>query len=219
MDFLNMNIVKLNEFNLNEVIENCTEILKKGGLIVYPTETAYGLGADIYNKTAVDRIFDIKKRDKNLPLSVIAADLKMAESICFELSKNVKNIIDHFMPGPLTLVFEADKSVPPYVLGQGNSIGFRIPGNNFCLKLLLSYNNPITATSANISGNKEARKITDIDSGVLSNVELIIDSGEIKSEDVSTIVKIEGNKYDILREGAIKKEEIFNFLKELNILK
>lgn len=215
---LNMNIIELNTLNFNEVVDKSIDILKSGGLIIYPTETAYGLGADIYNKNAVERVYNIKQRHKNLPLSVIVGNIKIAESICSGMNNSIKSIIGHFMPGPLTLVYKADKNVPEYVLGGGNSIGFRIPGNDYCLELLKKYKKPVTATSANFSGKSEARKIADIGNEVLDNAELVIDSGEIKSEDVSTIIKIKGNNFEIVREGAIKKEEIFIFLKELNIL-
>ncbi|MFC1724095.1 L-threonylcarbamoyladenylate synthase [candidate division KSB1 bacterium] len=214
-----MNTIKLDSTNTGEIVSESIKVLSEGGVIVYPTETAYGLGADIYNRKAVFRIYEIKERPGSMPLSVIISDKKMAESICGNITPLTAKIIEHFMPGPLTLILDAGHKLPEYMASDDGTAAFRIPGNLFCLKMLKEFGKPVTATSANLSGEPEARKIQDINKKVLSKADLVIDAGEIKSESVSTVVKFNGIDYDILREGAVKKSDIINFIQELNIEK
>jgi L-threonylcarbamoyladenylate synthase len=213
-----MNIVRLDSTNTGEIVTESIKVLSEGGVIVYPTETAYGLGADIYDREAVFRIYDIKERPGSMPLSVIISDKKMAESICRNITPSTAKMIERFMPGPLTLILDAGHELPEY-LADDATVAFRIPGNLFCLEMLKEFGKPVTATSANLSGEPEAREIRDINKKVLEKVDLIIDAGEIRSDSVSTVVKFDGIDYNILREGAVKTDDFINFIKELNIEK
>ena len=214
-----MNVVKLTDTNTDEIIKESIKVLSEGGVIIYPTETAYGLGADIYNSEAVNKVFDMKERSRTMPLSVIVFDIKMSESICRDIAPLTAGIIGHFMPGPLTLVCEASGKLPDYITAEDGTVAFRIPGSKFCLDLLKEYGRPVTATSANLSGEPEARCIEDINKTVLGKADLIIDAGEIRSESVSTVVKLNGTDLKILREGTVKTGDFINFIKELNIKK
>jgi len=205
--------------NLNKVIEESIYVLQNGGIIVYPTDTAYGLGADIYKKKAVKKIYEMKGRNKSLPLSVMVADMDVAEKICYIENTNIRKAAGYLIPGPVTIVMKAKDTVPEYLKNIDKTVGFRIPKHDFCLKLLKKYKHPITTTSANISGKPEAKRITDIDETILNNANLIIDGGTIESEKVSTVIRLDKDGFEILREGALDLKDIINILKDLNITK
>ncbi|MCD6547683.1 MAG: threonylcarbamoyl-AMP synthase [Nanoarchaeota archaeon] len=188
-----MEIVKPNKKGL----EKAVEILKKGGIIVYPTETAYAIGADITKKKALRRIYKLKKRPRNKPLTAIVSDINMAKEYCY-LTKLEEEIVKKYMPGALTLIAKKKKKVPDEF--NKKNFGFRISSNKIARKLAKMLGKPITATSANISGEKEV-----YDPKKLKiNADLLIDAGKLKRRKTSTIIKVVKGKIKVLREGAIK---------------
>jgi len=183
-------------------IGHAVSVLNSGGIVVYPTETSYGLGADATNDKAVKNIIRIKKRSKSKKISVAFSDIRMARKYLI-ITKNAEKLVKAFMPGPLTLIVES-KNKPT------KKVGFRIPDNDFVRRLIRKFGKPITATSANISGRSDLYKIKDVIKIFNSKVDLIIDGGNLPKRKPSTIFDVLDKK--ILRKGPVSEKEIQEIL-------
>lgn len=179
----------------SSAIEKAVSVLNSQGLIIYPTETCYGIGADATDENAIAKVLQIKKRPPEKKVSVAVSSLEMAKKY-FSLNHKAEKLAGAFMPGPLTLIV------------NGNS--FRIPSNKFVLKLIEKFGKPITATSANISGQDSIYDIDKIIQIFGGEIDLIIDAGNLPVRKVSTVFDLDMNK--ILREGAITEQEIMKVL-------
>ncbi|MDD5749998.1 MAG: L-threonylcarbamoyladenylate synthase [Patescibacteria group bacterium] len=200
-----MKLIKLEKHNRVQVIQEAIEVLKNGGTIVYPTETSYGLGCDFYNKKAVSRIYQIKKRDKKNPLPVIIPDLVSATYLVDFFSAAERLASKHW-PGPLTLVLPFK-----YCKWQGHCddyLALRISGHPLAMDLACSFGHPIVATSANISSQGDAydpKKIQEQFADQDFQPDLIIDAGVLPLRPPSTIVKFfSDGRSEVLRQGQIK---------------
>ncbi len=180
-------------------LEKAVQILKKGGVIIYPTETAYALGCDLTNKKAIKKIYKIKKRTKKKGLTAIISDIFMAKKFG-RISKLEEKLIKRFMPGPLTLIIKKKEKFPDLA---NKEFAFRISSNKIANKLTKLFGKPIVATSANLSGKKPIYKIKKIKKIFNNKIDLIIDVGDLEKKKVSTIVKIEKGQVKILRKGNI----------------
>ena len=175
-------------------ILKAVEILKLGGVIAYPTETVYGLGANIFNELAIRRIFEIKGRLINKPISVAVSSFEMLESIACVSLEN-KRIIRKLLPGPITIILPKKEIVSSLLTGGTDFIGIRYPENKTAKEIIEKAGFPITATSANFSGEKEITEAKDI----TLNVDFIV-KGKCKYKKSSTILDLVERR--ILREGA-----------------
>jgi len=183
-----------------DIISKAIKILKQGGIVVYPTETAYGLAADFLNSQAVKKIFQIKHRPKNKKLTLIASDFKMVKKY-FELNQSEKELIKTYWPGPLTLILRVRGKI-----GRKEA-GVRISSNPIALKFCQKLGRPITATSANLSGRPACYSAQDVIRQLAKQKhlpDLILDAGKLPGKRVSTIAKIEKNKIKVIRQGKIK---------------
>ena len=176
-------------------IDLAVDVIKSSGLVIYPTETSYGLGCDATNENAIKKLYKIKKRNK--PISIIVADLKMAKKYCI-IDDYTKKIIKKFMPGPLTLIVK--KKNLPDILSK-ETIAFRISSNKIATELSKKSGKPITSTSANISGLSSIYSINKLKKTFDKKVDLIIDAGNLKKRKASTIYDIKKRKF--LRIGDI----------------
>lgn len=140
-------------------IKKARQIIKRGGVIIYPTDTLYGLGADIFNLEAIKKVFAIKGRNFKKPISVLVSDFKEIKKIAI-LNKEQEKIVQGLLPGPFTLILKKKKCVPDLLTAGSQKIGVRIPDSRICR--ILAKNLPITATSANISGQKPSLNIKKI---------------------------------------------------------
>ncbi|MFC2169639.1 L-threonylcarbamoyladenylate synthase [Acidobacteriota bacterium] len=193
-------------------IKEIAEILIKNGVIVYPTDTFYGLGVNCFSKTAVQKIYDLKKRAPFKPLSVVISDLNMLQHIVADIPAVFDPISADFWPGPLTLVFRASPNLPDKLLGFSDSIGVRLPSHPWLRELLKHIDFPLTATSANISGEKEAANPEKIIATFMGRVDLIVDAGQTHGVLPSTVVDLVSKKPKILREGAIPALKLRKYL-------
>ena len=180
-------------------ISKAVSILQKGGVIVYPTETVYGLGADIQNTKAVDRIYEIKGREqtKSVSIACLKEDIKKYA----EVNELARFLIDEFLPGPLTLVLKKKKTVPSWIT-KSNYVGIRIPDNEFAQKLLEKFGGAIVSTSANISGKKDPVSAEEVPKAIKKKVDLVISKGQTKYKGPSTVIQVDG-KLKILRHGVL----------------
>ncbi|MDO8553655.1 MAG: L-threonylcarbamoyladenylate synthase [Candidatus Micrarchaeota archaeon] len=182
---------------LDIAIEKTKKVILESGIIVYPTDTLYGIGGNALNAKVVERIYQIKRREERKPLSVIMANFDMIREYC-EINKTQELILQTYLPGPFTFIVKVKGDFP--AVSTDGTIGIRMPNYKFTKLLSLKCNVPIISTSANISGEKSPTEISELDREMLSSVDLIIDDGKTKYAEGSTIVNLVSNK--IIRQGA-----------------
>jgi len=182
--------------------------LLAGAVAAYPTETFYALGAAACSKGAVDRVFELKRREASKPLSFIVSDIAMVREVASPLPPAFLSLAGELWPGPLTLVLPAAAGLPDRLLGPGRSIALRIPPLVWLRALVRELGEPLTATSANRAGEKELSDPRDVRAQFEGRVDLIIDGGATPGGLPSTIVDLTGERPRILREGRIPAERI-----------
>lgn len=183
-----------------EIINGTIDMLKDGKIIVYPTDTIYGIGCDILNKKAVQTIQKIKNRNKQKPLSIICADLKDI-SRWATVSNWQYKILKKYLPGPFTFILKASKEAPKILQDpKRKTIGIRIPNNEICLILVKELANPIITTSVNKSGKQNYANPDKIKKDWFGKVDLILDAGEINGE-ASTVISLLDDQVEIFRQG------------------
>lgn len=188
--------------------EDLVRALLEGAVAAYPTETYYALGAAAFSKAAVDRIFRLKKRDALKPLSFIVSDMDMVGALVSGPPAGFPALAAEFWPGPLTLVLPAAARLPEHVLGPGGTIALRIPPLPWLRALVRELGEPLSATSANISGERELADPVEVRALFEGRLEIIIDAGPAPGGAPSTIVDLSGAAPRVLREGRIPAERI-----------
>jgi L-threonylcarbamoyladenylate synthase len=195
----------------DEAVEAAAECLRRGEVILYPTDTIYGLGADALSEEAVQKVRNIKGRNERNMLLILVRDMLMMEqyAVVTELGKR---LAEKFLPGPLALILEAKKEIPPIVSGEHpGTVGMRIPNNAFCLALSEKFGKPFVTTSANLAGQPTETNVDAVLKQLgdrAGDIAVVIDEG-IKEVNVpSTIVDARGDLPKIFREGAIAKADI-----------
>jgi len=201
-----MKILKVNpEKPDKKIIEKTAKVLGIGGVIVYPTETLYGLGANVFDVNAVQRVFEIKGRDITKPSSVAFRDLNQAKKF-LQFTLEAEKLAKKFLPGPLTIILNSKIEFDAFL--GGDKVSVRIPDNRVAQAILNEVKFPITATSANLSGGKESVEVKDAVKQIGDIVDLILDGGKCKYGMPSTVVDLTSGEIQIVREGVISKEEI-----------
>jgi L-threonylcarbamoyladenylate synthase len=205
-----MEIIRLTEGGIEEAVSRAAEVLRAGGIILYPTDTLYGLGGDAFSDEAFQKICSIKGRDERRPIHAVFSDLSAAETYAIMTPLGEK-LARTFLPGPLTLVL---KKKPEFTTGIGHNlstIGVRIPKNRFCLMLAQTFGKPYTTTSANVSNEKPLATVPEILAQLqegADHVDLAIDVGPLSPEVRSTVVDVRGESPFVIREGSISTEEL-----------
>lgn len=195
--------------NINsDELNNCIEVLKNGGIIVFPTETVYGIGANAFFENSVKEIYRVKKRPNEKPLAIMVSGIEEIEKYAVISNEIERKIIKKFMPGPITIILKRKKGVLDYVASGKDTIGVRIPDNRIILEILRKSKLPIVAPSANISGMPSGIDFNSIKSDFEGNVDICINGGKCKLEEPSTIIQVVDNEIEILRQGKIKKQDI-----------
>ena len=187
-------------------------ILSRGGVIAYPTDTFYGLGANCYLDKAVKKIYEIKKRQSSKPLPVLVADIGMARRIASEVSPLFDSLASEFWPGPLTVVLKAAAFLPDKLVGTQRTIGVRLPVVPWIRELIGQADFPLVATSANISGQGEIASAEIVIEVFNRRVDLIVNGGETPGRLPSTVVDLTSGKMILIREGAIPKSSLSRYL-------
>lgn len=189
-------------------IEAAANVIKSGGLVLFPTETVYGLGANGLDEAAVKNIFVAKGRKQDNPLILHVSSFEMVEEIATDISDIERQLMDAFWPGPFTIVLNKKEIVPSSVTGGLDTVGVRMPSNKIAHELIRLSNTPIAAPSANISGKPSGTNLQDIFGELADKVDFIIDGGECKVGVESTVVRVVDNIPVILRPGGITPEMI-----------
>ena len=190
-------------------ISEAAQILKVGGLVAVPTETVYGLAANGFLENAVSKIYEVKGRPENKPLSLMVKGAEAIEALCEDVPKAAYTLADVFWPGPLTIVMKAKKTIPDIVRAGGDTVGLRCPDHPQLSALLSEIDFPLAAPSANPSGEKSPVKAEDVLKYFDGKIEGIIDGGECTLGRESTIIDLSKTPYTILREGAVSSADVF----------
>ena len=188
-------------------IEDGVAALRDGALIVYPTETFYGIGADPFSRSALKRLFDLKARDAERPVGLIAADTTMAFSVASSVPTDARRLADAFWPGPLTLVVPARAEIAPELVGP-DGVGVRVSPHPVARALAAGLGHPITATSANLSGQPPATTLAEARRAFGAKVKVYLEGGKMMASAPSTVVAFEGGEWKMLRVGAISADQI-----------
>lgn len=200
--------IDINTKEDNSQIQKAAEAIKQGKLVIFPTETVYGIGANALDKNASKKIYEAKERESDNPLIVHIAEKEMLKELVEEINQTEKKLIDTFWPGPFTIIFKAKSIIPKETLGGLDTVGIRMPDNIIAKQLIKLSKHPIAAPSANISGRPSGTNIQDIIQEFDGKVEYIIDGGSTIIGLESTVVRVIDNKVKILRPGKITKEDI-----------
>ena len=193
----------------SEGIEKATKYIRSGGVVVFPTDTVYGIGCNPYDGKAVEKIYKIKNRESQKLLPLLGYSINELEKIAV-FTTEMKKIVEKFWPGPITLIVELKDGKIKQSMKLKDRIAVRIPKNECALSLLKECR-IIIGTSANISGSKSFTDPDDCEKNLVG-YDILVDGGKITSVDESTIIEFDGNKLKILRKGSISEEEIRKIL-------
>ena len=185
-----------------DLIGEAIEIMAGGGVILYPTDTVYGLGANIFNNDAVERIYEIKKRDQSKPLSVLVQNTESLELIA-DLNRSSREIINKWLPGPFTFILNKKNVVSPYV-SASSKVGVRIPDYKIARALASLF--PITTTSANLTNECTLSNPQDILKQIGNDIDLVIDVGDLGAAKPSTVIDLSSSKPTLVRNGFDSKD-------------
>ena len=203
-------VIKIDPLNPDpDKIKDAALVLVSGGLVAFPTETVYGLGANMQDEKALLRLYEVKKRPKDRPFSIHIAAKEEIESFAADIAPFVWRIVDRFLPGPLTLVLKGK---------DGQKVGLRMPNNRLALSLILEAKVPVVVPSANISGNPPPKNAEDVLKELDGKIELVVDGGPVELGIASTVADVSSMPIDILRQGAINKEVLEKISKSKEVL-
>lgn len=194
---MKMKILKTSIDDVDEtVISEAIKVLADGGIVLYPTDTVYGLGANIFDNSAVKKVFKIKQRSLLKPLSILISDVEAIDLVA-KVSLSQKEVINNYLPGPYTFILKKNPVVPRVVTSGSSYVGVRVPDNDIARSLASIF--PITTTSANVSDDEMLSTPDEILEQLDCDVDLVIDVGELKSKRASMIVDLSDNDIRIIR--------------------
>lgn len=209
-------ILKISAGNSEEkILARAIEILTDGGIIAYPTETFYGLGADATNEKAITKVFAAKGRDFKNPVSLIIGQMEDIPPLVQDIPESARKLMAAFWPGALTIVFQASKKISPLLTARSGKIGLRISSHPCARRILQKLKKPLTATSANLSGAPECTLASQVAQQIGDKIDAIVDLGATPGNAGSTIIDITCDPPVILREGAISKETIKEYMQAI----
>lgn len=181
-------------------------------MVIFPTRTLYGIGVDAFNTAAVNRVFQVKKRLADKPVSVLVKSINDVVSLAAEVPSAAVKLMDAFWPGGLTIVFAARPEVPSSLTAGTGKIGIRVPEHPVAVKLIAALDCPLTGTSANLSGAPGVDCIADLPIEITNNVDIVIDSGKLKGGIGSTVVDVTTDPPTVIREGEVSEKILHNVL-------
>jgi L-threonylcarbamoyladenylate synthase len=190
---------------MNEQIEEAVKILNQGGIVLFPTDTAFGIGCRIDNEESIEKLFKIRKRPTSQAVPVLVSGLEMARNYVEEISEEIaQNLINKYWPGALTIVLKANQNkVPSLVRGGTETVGVRMPNHQFALDIISKVGVPVLGPSANFHGEETPYYFKDLNPELISLVDYVV-KGECLVKQASTVIDCSENPWKILRQGAIK---------------
>ena len=206
-------ILKIGADNSEEkILARAAEILAGGGIIAYPTETFYGLGADATNEKAIEKIFAVKGRDFKNPVSLIIGQTDDVYPLVKDIPETAQKLMAAFWPGALTIVFSASDKVSPLLTAGSGKIGLRVSSHPMRLGIVQKLKRPLTATSANLSGAPECTLASEVAQQIGDKIDAIVDLGATPGNAGSTIIDVTCDPPVILREGVISRKTIEKYI-------
>lgn len=196
-----------NEINYDK-INKPAEIIKKGGIVIFPTETVYGIGTNGLDSKAIEKLYKLKKRPYNKPISLLVSDINMVNLVAKDITDLEYRLMERFFPGPLTIILKKKDIVPDILTAGKGTIGIRMPSGEIARRIIESVGNPIAASSANISGKPSKTNIKTLVEDFKEQVDYFIDGGENEIGIASTVVEVVDGIPNILREGSITRDKI-----------
>ena len=194
-------LLEINPINPQQrLIDRVVEILRHGGVIAYPTDTSYGIGCDILNKKAIERVYLIKQRPKNKPFSFLCSDLKNISHYA-KVTNYAYKTMRRMLPGPYTFILEGSNEVPKMMLTKRRTAGIRVPNNPICMALINSLGNPIISTTASVGDEEVLNEPWLIDTHFGKQLDMVIDGGPVPGEP-SSVVSLINDEPQVLREGV-----------------
>lgn len=192
----------------DEKLKDSAQTLKNGGIVVFPTETVYGIGANIWDEVAVKRLYEVKQRPFSKPISLLVSSIDMINEVAKDITELEYALMKEFFPGPFTIILKKKDIVPNIVTANLDTVGIRLPANEIALRLIKYAEIPIATTSSNISGKPSVTNLGDVMSEFEGKVDCFINGGPSEIGVASTIVQVIDGKVHILREGSISKAQI-----------
>lgn len=190
------------------VIAKAVQVLQNGGLIIYPTDTVYGIGCNLYDKTALEKLYALKKKNKFDPISLIVKDIQQASSYV-RISNFAYKIMRRCLPGPFTFILPSGREIPKIMLSRRKEVGIRVPDNAVCLALLDAHFYPLVNTSVNLQPDELLNNPDDIERFYKHAVDIMLDVGWIPDAQESTVVSLIGDELKVLREGKGRLDQLF----------
>lgn len=202
------NYLKISK-NIQDVdLKNPIEIIKNGGIVIFPTETVYGIGCNGLDEKAIKKLYEIKQRPLSQAISLLVSDIDMINKIAKDITDLEYKLMEKFFPGPLTIILKKKKIVPNILTAHQDTVGVRMPSEEIARKLVEYAKVPIATPSANVTGRQSGTNMKDIIKDFEGKVDYFIDGGQSKIGIASTIIKVIDNIPHILRSGSITEEQI-----------
>lgn len=203
--------INLRDFS-SEDLAQAAKVIRSGGVVAFPTETYYGLAVDPFNPEALDRLFRLKRRDANKPVLTVIHSAEELFLLAKEIPSLYQPLMRIFWPGPLTLIFDGLSTLPPLLTGNTGTVGVRISSNVVAQRLAEAAGQPITATSANISGQPPAINAKQVEEQFRRDIDWVVDGGETPGGTGSTIIGCNKNELILIRRGVLSYERIVDAL-------
>jgi len=212
-----MKILQVSHNNFKQSqIDETIKMLQKGGVIAFPTDTLYGVGADLDNEEAIKSLYDIKQRPLEMPLILLGSNKEQLMSYVLDWTEIAEKLSELFWPGGLTMILKKSFKVPEYVVSGMDSVGIRVPAHPVVIKILEEYGKPLATSSANMSGNPSPNTARMVSEELFeTDLALLLDAGKTPSEEQSTIIDLSGDEPIIIREGAVSAEKIMNEIRNI----
>ncbi len=191
-----------------EVMQQACQVLRRGGLVAFPTDTLYALGANALDPTAIERVHTVKGRHHGKPLSVLVPSVEAAADLAAGLPDGVRSLMQVFWPGALTVVVKASPKIPAMLRGVAGTVGLRMPAGSVAHGLLTAFAGPIIGTSANKSGGADPADARTVQKAIGGQIDLILDGGRVALGAPSTVIDCTSQPAHILREGAIPRSKL-----------
>lgn len=190
------------------MLDQAAELIKQGKIVVFPTETVYGIGTNGLDEKAVKKLYEVKQRPLNKPITLLVSNMEMVESVAKDITETEYKIMEKFFPGPLTIILKKKEIVPDIVTSGQDTVGVRMPSGEIARKLIEKAGVPLATPSANITGQPSGTDLQEIEKNFKEKVDFYIDGGECEIGLASTIVQVVEGRIQILRQGSITLEDI-----------
>lgn len=190
------------------LLQGAVDIILGGGMIAFPTDTTYGLGVNPFDDKAVSRVFELKKRDVNKPLIILINDKQQIDQLVVDISPVAYRLIEQLWPGPLTLIFKTSAEIASFRVGESSKIGIRLPQSPIAQELIRLSKIPITASSANPSGQPSSLSAKQVTDYFGKQVDFVIDGGPAGDRQESTVLDVSITPPRLIRAGAVSLDRI-----------